>query len=53
MDRIRLIQLVNQAEENNQKAIEELYRMTYSVMYSLAMTLCENHSDAEDILQES
>ena len=53
MDRIQLIQLVEQAGDNNQKAIEELYHITYSVMYSLAMTLCDNHSDAEDILQES
>ena len=36
MDRIQLIQLVEQAGDNNQKAIEELYHITYSVMYSLA-----------------
>lgn len=53
MERIQLIKLVEQAKQHDQKAIEELYRMTYSIMYSLAMTLCENHSDAEDILQES
>ena len=53
MDKKQMISYVEQAAAGDAKAIETLYKYTYSGAYSLTNHLCANQNDVEDILQES
>ena len=53
MKRFEIIENVNRAMENDEKAVEALYNYTYIGMYSLVYRLCHNKEASEEILQES
>lgn len=52
MNNSELIYNVERAIEHDNRAIETLYKYTYSRMYALVYGLCCNKNDVEDILQE-
>ncbi len=49
----RIIELVKSLQNGNKSAFEELYKLTSPKAYFVALKICKNEHDAEDILQES
>ena len=45
--------MVVAARENDQKAIEEIYELTYAQGFSVAMQMLKNEEDVLDVLQDS
>ncbi len=52
-DRERIAELVRQLQGGNGSAFNELYKLTSSRAYFIALEITKNEQDAEDILQES
>ncbi len=49
----RIAELVRKLQSGDKSAFEELYRLTSPKAYFVALKICKNEHDAEDILQES
>lgn len=49
----RIAQLVSEIQNGNGKAFDELYKLTSSRAYFVALQITKNEQDAEDVLQES
>lgn len=49
----RIAQLVKEMQNGNNKAFDELYKLTSSRAYFVALQITKNEQDAEDVLQES
>lgn len=49
----RIAELVIEMQNGNSKAFDELYKLTSSRAYFVALQITKNEQDAEDILQES
>lgn len=49
----RIAELVIEMQNGNSKAFDELYKLTSSRAYFVALQITKNDQDAEDILQES
>ncbi len=49
----RIAQLVTEMQNGNNKAFDELYKLTSSRAYFVALQITKNEQDAEDVLQES
>lgn len=49
----RIAELVVQMQNGNSKAFDELYKLTSSRAYFVALQITKNEQDAEDVLQES
>ncbi|MBQ8015453.1 MAG: RNA polymerase sigma factor, partial [Clostridia bacterium] len=52
-DRERIAELVRQLQSGNNSVFNELYKLTSSRAYFVALEITKNEQDAEDILQES
>ena len=49
----RIAELVRKLQSGDKSAFEELYRLTSPKAFFVALKICKNEHDAEDILQES
>lgn len=49
----RISELIRALQRGEKSAFEELYRLTSPKAYFVALKICKNEHDAEDILQES
>ncbi len=53
VERERIVRLVKQLQNGDKSVFDELYKITSSRAYFVALEITKNEQDAEDILQES